>query len=447
MRIRSEEAINESSFPGSILPVNRLDKNLSVIVRFFVLAVMSAMLLTACGSNGVSGQNVSGNVSDSVGDASLHMGSDEPLLKQDSLWSDGNSLKAMIISDLHYTEYKEVDHKSVPGMAVAEEIADTIVQEVISKHPDVFIMTGDNTNSGYSGDVSGLIAKLRKIKDSGIPVIVTTGNHDFDLMNEAEYEEAYSELPDPVDRDPSSLSYTAIVKDVVFLAMDDKALHIGAQGEFSDETMKWLRAMLEKYKGRKVVFLSHHNVLYGTGEKGEESHVIHNKELPQVLRDGGVKLVITGHMHSQYITEADGLWEILSGMPYSGKHLMGNLAVGDDRMVYYAEPIDFDTYGSSVEPELQKLEAESSDFLKETLSGLLEGEGLQGVKKENVLKLIERFFLYYEEGSIAEHKEDLKKDPNYKDMLKALWNHNYGPWMESMIENTKHSGRELEIVM
>ncbi len=366
-------------------------------------------------------------------------------VRETALWNDEEALKALIISDLHYTGYKEVDHLSVPGMAVSEEITDAIIKEVIAVHPDVFIMTGDNTNSGYSGDVDALVSKLQTIKDSGIPVIVTTGNHDFDLMNEADYEAAYFRLLEPVDRDPASLSYTALIKDVVFLAMDDKDLQLGAQGKFSTETIKWLQDMLLKYKDHRIIFLSHHNLLYGAGENSTSSNLIHNPELPELLRKGGVQLALTGHMHSQYILEEEGLWEILSGMPFSGKHLMGNLAIDKDRLVYSAEPVDFATYGDSVNEKLEKLELESRTFMDKTMSGLMEKEGISGLKKDNILKLMNKFFMYYEEGSLAEHRTELTADPVYNDMLKALWNHNYGPWMKNIIENTKQSGRELEL--
>ena len=371
--------------------------------------------------------------------------SEKSSVRERSPWTDEGSLKAMIISDLHYTGYKEVDHLSVPGMAVSEEITDAIIKEVISVHPDVFIMTGDNTNSGYSGDVEALVSKLQTVKDSGIPVIVTTGNHDFDLMNEEEYEKAYFGLLEPLDRDAASLSYTAMIKDVVFLAMDDKDLKLGAQGKFSPETLQWLRDMLLKYKDHRIIFLSHHNVLYGAGENSTNSNLIHNPELAGLLREGGVRLAITGHMHSQYILEEEGLWEILSGMPFSGKHLMGNLAIGSDSLLYCAEPVDFSEYGDSVKEKLYELELESQNFMDKTLSELLEKEGVTGLKKGNILNLINKFFRYYEEGSLAEHRAELTKDPVYDDMLKALWNHNYGPWMKSMIETTKYSGRELEL--
>ncbi|MBR1855512.1 MAG: metallophosphoesterase [Oribacterium sp.] len=366
-------------------------------------------------------------------------------VKADPVWSDPEVLHALIISDIHYTERESADHLNVPGIALSGEFTDAIVEEVIAKNPDVFIVTGDNTNSGASEDVAGLTARLKRIKDAGIPLVITTGNHDFDLMDEDEYEKAYFGLLDPVDRDPASLSYTYISKDVVLLAMDDKALSRGAQSEFSPETMGWIREMLEKYKGKRIIFLSHHNVLYNSSGKETATNIIHNDDLAETLIKGGVKLCITGHMHSQYILEKDGLWEVLSGMPFSGKHLMGNLAVGKDRILYYAEPLELGVYGKEVSEKLRPLEEERDLYMDKVFSELLDSEGLNGQKKDGVKELIFRFFDYYEEGSLADHRPEIMADPNYKTMLDALWDHNYGPWMKEMAENTKYSGRQLEI--
>ena len=388
------------------------------------------------------------------------------IIQNDPLWTDAGSMKAMVISDLHYTEYKEVDPMIVPGVAVAEEITDAIVAEVIDRHPDVLIMTGDNTNSGYSRDVAGLTAKLQKVRNAGVQIVLTTGNHDMDLMGAEEFEEAYFGLLDPVDRDPASLSYTAIVKDVVFLAMDDNAVNPGGQGEFSSATMRWLAAMLSKYSSRQIIFLSHHNVLYGYGDRSSASNLIQSPsaseqpetseqlelpdkavlpELPDLLREGGVKLAMTGHMHFPYVTEEGGLWEILSGMPFSGRHLIGRLAVGSGRAVYFAEPVDFEVYGGAVKEELARLDRESAAYMSRVFGELLGKEGLWGPRKKRALRLIGRYMQYYGEGTLAEHAQELRDDPSCELMIKSLWNYNYGPWMKAMLETTKYSARELEV--
>ena len=411
---------------------------------FLILIMLS--LLAGCRAAGQVGAGAAG---DAAGTAAPDTagGPAEPssAIQNDPLWTDAGSMKAMVISDLHYTEYKEVDPMIVPGIAVAEEFTDAIVAEVIDRHPDVLIMTGDNTNSGYSRDVAGLTAKLQKVRDAGVQIVLTTGNHDMDLMGAEEFEEAYFGLLDPVDRDPASLSYTAIIKDVVFLAMDDNAVNPGGQGEFSSETMRWLAEMLSKYSSRQIIFLSHHNVLYGYGDRSSASNLIQNPELPDLLREGGVKLAMTGHMHFPYVTEEDGLWEILSGMPFSGRHLIGRLAVGSGRAVYFAEPVDFEVYGGAVKEELARLDRESAVYMSRVFAELLAKEGLWGPRKKRVLKLIERYLQYYGEGTLAEHAQELRDDRDCEAMIKALWNYNYGPWMQAMLETTEYSGRELEV--
>ena len=415
----------------------------------FLILIMLSLLAGCRAAGGGAGQVGAGAAGGAAGTAAPDAagGPAEPssIIQNDPLWTDAGSMKAMVISDLHYTEYKEVDPMIVPGIAVAEEFTDAIVAEVIDRHPDVLIMTGDNTNSGYSRDVAGLTAKLQKVRDAGVQIVLTTGNHDMDLMGAEEFEEAYFGLLDPVDRDPASLSYTAIVKDVVFLAMDDNAVNPGGQGEFSSETMRWLAEMLSKYSSRRIIFLSHHNVMYGYGDRSSASNLIQNPELPDLLREGGVKLAMTGHMHFPYVTEEDGLWEILSGMPFSGRHLIGRIAVGSGRAVYFAEPVDFEVYGGAVKEELARLDRESAAYMSRVFAELLAKEGLWGPRKKRVLKLIERYLQYYGEGTLAEHAQELRDDPSCELMIKALWNYNYGPWMKAMLETTKYSARELEV--
>ena len=415
----------------------------------FLILIMLSFLAGCRAAGGGAGQVGAGAAGGAAGTAAPDAagGPAEPssIIQNDPLWTDAGSMKAMVISDLHYTEYKEVDPMIVPGIAVAEEFTDAIMAEVIDRHPDVLIMTGDNTNSGYSKDVAGLTAKLQKVRNAGVQIVLTTGNHDMDLMGAEEFEEAYFGLLDPVDRDPASLSYTAIIKDVVFLAMDDNAVNPGGQGEFSSETMRWLAEMLSKYSSRRIIFLSHHNVLYGYGDRSSASNLIQNPELPDLLRESGVKLAMTGHMHFPYVTEEGGLWEILSGMPFSGRHLIGRLAVGSGRAVYFAEPVDFEEYGGAVKEELARLNRESAAYMSRVFAELLAKEGLWGPRKKRVLKLIERYLQYYGEGTLAEHAQELRDDPSCELMIKALWNYNYGPWMKAMLETTKYSARELEV--
>ncbi len=418
----------------------RLSMSVLLIATLIVISFLTGCRLFGSGEKALSDNGVSaeGVVAEAEDPELLS-------LQEDPLWAEEDSLKAMVISDLHYTENKDQDHTLVPGIAEAERITDALIAEVIDRHPDVLIMTGDQTNSGYPEDVSGLVSKLQRVRDNGIKIVMTTGNHDFDLMDAAEYEASYFPLLEPVDRDPASLSYTAIIKDVVFLAMDDRDAQIDWQGAFSPATLQWIREMLEKYSDHTVIFLTHHNVLYSTGEEHDDTHLIMNPELPEILQKGGVKLVMTGHMHLQYITEKDGLWEILSGMPFSGDHLIGNLAVGEKRILYYAEPADLAAYDSAVKEALDRLDQESSEYMDQVFSDILDAEELRGLKRRGVMNLIDWFFYYFYAGTLADHRQEFTEDPSYERMIRTLWNYNYGPWMQEMIETTEYNARRLEL--
>lgn len=406
------------------------------MTRKIVLLLIAALL-------GITAAGCGGKEDGSAGDSADPAAGAEWV--SDPLWSDGESMKAFVISDLHYTENKEADGSVVPGIAMAEEITDALLAQVLEEKPDVFIMTGDNTDSGYDADVSGLVQKLRKVRDAGIPIILTTGNHDFDCMDAAAFEEMYFDLLTPADRDPASLSYTAVIKDVVFLAMDDNAVDPGGPGAFRPETMRWLGEMLEKYGDRTVIFLSHHNVLYGQGEEGAETHLIQNPSLSDVLRGGGVRLALSGHMHFQYILERDGLYEILSGMPFSGNHPIGRLAVGKDRIVYLSEPFRSSLLGSAAADRLQALDEESAAYSEQMFGAILDREKVVGYEYNQIMKLIGRVMGCFREGTIAEHAAEIRQETYYKRMIEVLWNYNYGPWMQSVLEGTKMSAVHLEV--
>ena len=114
-------------------------------------------------------------------------------------------------------------------------------------------------------------------------------------------------------------------------------------------------------------------------------------------------------------------------------------------MLYYAGPIDFERYNSSIVEELHSLDASSADHISQVFSKVLDKEGLRGRKRRRVQELLDRFFLYYGQGTLSEHRRELMDDPYYDQMIGALWDYNYGPWIKEMIETTKYSGRKLEV--
>ena len=416
------------------------------IIRY--LFALLCLLLPLCACCSASGASESAADPVSFSETTPGPSSDpaSELASDQSVSSVDSSFSAMIISDLHFTINRDASDVIISGMRHAQEITDVIIDQVIAEGPDVFIMTGDNTNGGGPEDVAALTGKLSRVRDAGIRLVVTTGNHDFNNMTPAEYEKAWFPLIEADDRDPHSLSYTAVIGDTALLAMDDNAVEPGGAGIFSRPTMDWLREMLEKYADKHILFLSHHNVLLGKEAGDSGNYRIQNVDLAGLLQGHGVKLAVTGHFHAQIILEDAGMYEIVSGMPFGGSHLMGRLSIIDRHLTYDAAPIDFESYGAAaLADELKRTDERNAGYEKDTFSAAVSESGLPEAKQQQILDLIVRFLAYYTDGTIGEHIDEIRNDPVCDEMIDILWERNYGPWMKSVLDYPPLPATHLEL--
>ena len=118
-------------------------------------------------------------------------------------------------------------------MPYSEEILDAFIEELLTAEevPDALLLTGDLTFNGAVMSHEALAEKLRPLKEAGIRVLVTTGNHDVYNLNAARFEgESFTRVPfattelfreiyggfgfdDAVSTAPDSLSYMAALGD------------------------------------------------------------------------------------------------------------------------------------------------------------------------------------------------------------------------------------------
>ena len=356
----------------------------------------------------------------------------------------GAGITAIIASDLHFGRDGTISDLIVPGMAFSEELTDLLITEVIDRHPDVFILTGDNTNSGRAEDMILLTQKLRKVSEAGIKIIMTTGNHDFDHSSPEQYEDIYFPLFDISDRDSASLSYTTVVDDYVFLAMDDSTQDPSRYGLFSRDTLDWICKMCRKYHLKECIFLSHHNVFPGKDAESSWLNRIRNENLQVVLMENGIRLCFTGHLHSQMILENDGLSEIISAMAFGEGHLIGFLEETEDGLRYHAEELDFNKYGySDLSEMLSKKSLEVNRLLGRSISHIAAEKGLSTEEQETIVSLFMKFLSWYSTGTIGSHIEEINNNSDYRKMIDALQDTNYGPWMESVLADNPPDATEL----
>lgn len=349
---------------------------------------------------------------------------------------------AVVVSDLHYTSTPSAFNSIVPLEPLGTEVTDALINEVIGLSPDAFIMTGDNTNNGKEEDVKELALKLKKIRDAGIEVILTTGNHDYGQRTMQPYETYLLPLLNMEEKDSSSYSYLTHHSGVAIYAMDDS--HAGASdGYFKEETMAWLKERLKREKNR-ILFLSHHNILSGIAEPMYQAYLIQNEDLLSSLESAGVRLCMSGHQHNQAVYEYKGMYEILNGMPYSSAHTYGFLKMDDEGVFYETRQIDLQKYGEQdLKEKADMIIARQSEAFSSTFVKLCEEKNLSEEEKADVISLIGRFFEAYNRGELSETADDILNDPSYAKMQEVLMDKNYGPWMEGLLKNPPGNGSFL----
>ncbi len=356
------------------------------------------------------------------------------------------SLQAVVTSDLHYIHDGSGVSSIVPLVHYSKEFMECFINQIIAEKPDVFIATGDLTNDGNASDNKELAKHLKRLKDNNITVILTTGNHDYGKNDIASFETYLFPLLQIECRDPYSLSYTTIVNDVCFLAMDDGYLTNGENGSFSKETMNWLIQQLQQAKeqSQKIIFLSHHSVLY-KDQDVKSRYSITNKNLKSLLEQYQVRMCFTGHQHTQARYQVNNTNEIISSMPLTGSNQYGLFTISNQQFQYQTKQIDFNTYANDeLKTYCNNLHNTGFQQMKELYTPIFNKQNLSLIKQDGIFSLFQRFVTYAQDGTLAVHYDEVLNDTYYYDMLDALHDYNYGPWMQSLMSTVPLDASHLQ---
>jgi predicted phosphodiesterase len=354
---------------------------------------------------------------------------------------------AAVTSDLHYTASPSDFSSIVPLEPLSPQVTDALIAQVIAMKPDAFILTGDNTNNGKPEDVGELAAKLQAVRDAGIEVIMTAGNHDYGQGSTGmkAYEAYFLPLLSMNEKDPDSFSYKTVNGGVTVLAMDDSHAE-DSDGSFSEETMAWLEKQLdeaEKLKSR-VLFLSHHNIVCGQVSPMYSGYLVRNEGLYAMLAGHNAEICMSGHQHNQAVWHKDDMYEVLNGMPLQTGSF-GVFTMNEEGFSYHTEPIDLKTYGEDglYKKALSFTERQSAVFMG-AFEKLCAEKNLSAEETERVIALVSRFFEASEQGTLAKEADGILHHEDYELMQSVLWDKNYGPWMEALLKDPPADASRLE---
>ena len=344
-----------------------------------------------------------------------------------------NKIRAVVSSDLHYTADRNGAELIMPLIRHCDEALSAFCRQIMNIHPDVLILTGDHTASGKLTDRTGFASYLKRIRESGTEIIMTTGNHDFDRCTRKEYTETYGPFLKADKRDSASLSYTRILNNIMFLSMDDHCHRI--EGRFQPETMQWLEANLKlaEKNGLEPVFLSHHSVFFDHWTGNSRFYQIQNMDLIPLLHNYGVRLALTGHQHFPAARKKYGLTEIIVPMPFQGEYTFGILEADENEFIWRTDNIDFDRFGTfrfASEASLRRNTA--LDFL---VNAVLEsGTDTDPEHLKEYRRLLTLWYRKMNSVTLSHHDTQIINDPYYPALMKHIASTPYGIWIKEMTE-------------
>lgn len=272
-------------------------------------------------------------------------------------------LKIAVISDTHYLSKKLATNGAAlhnfetgTGRNVEDlqQVLSQVLSELKTQQPEMLLIAGDITNHGERDSHIDITAKLKPLMESGTRIFVVPGNHDVNVPNAKsyigekstptpsisaqEFEKIYAQFgyANAIKRDTASLSYLAEVNDSVWLLGIDSNKYQEhttttiSSGRILPETMSWILNILEEANSKDILVmgLMHHGLVEHMPYQATfmPNYLIDNWETnAEVLANNGLKIIFTGHFHSNDITrfttpEGNIIYDIetgsLAGYPF-----------------------------------------------------------------------------------------------------------------------------------
>ncbi len=246
------------------------------------------------------------------------------------------NVKIAVISDVHFFSeklaptdkamqlYEEQTGRNIP---ILHEILDTVLNRISKENPDFLFISGDITNHGERQSHLDFVSKLQPLREKGTRIFVIPGNHDINIPNSKKYTDTENLSTESVSakefteiyrdfgyeaalkRDDASLSYLAKLNNNTHLLCFDTNRYAEhktnsiSSGRILPETMQWALDILREAQEKNVTVLGlmHHGLVEHMPYQSTffAAYLIDVwQKNAQILADAGLKIVFTGHFHS-----------------------------------------------------------------------------------------------------------------------------------------------------
>lgn len=238
-----------------------------------------------------------------------------------------------IVSDPHIALTHTIwDHPSRFHLVeISIPALEAVFERLSHLNLDFLLVPGDLTQHGEPENHAWLAQRLAQLP---YPAYVIPGNHDAVEREATAKTIGLADFPRYYEKfgytDPNRPYYTCeVVPGVRLIGLNSNGFDAeGKQlrsGYLDSVQLQWLSQVLADAQDEMVIVMLHHNVLeHLPGQKhnslGQRYMLQNAAELLPLLRQAGVQLLFTGHLHVQDVAHQQGLYEITTGSLVSYPH-------------------------------------------------------------------------------------------------------------------------------
>lgn len=287
-----------------------------------------------------------------------------------------SQIKMGVITDPHFLSEQLMDNgealnkyitASGKNIKATPEVLDKVLSDYLQSDIEVLLICGDMTKDGERQSHLDFVGKLKPLQEKGVRVFVVPGNHDINMPNAVGYkqsevyrvenvsvedfEEIYADCghANALKRDEFSLSYLAELDERTWLLAVDAARYSEytdrsiSSGRILPQTEEWIMGILSEAKEKDVQVI-------GMMHWGLTEHIVYQSEFfeqylvedwfrfSNLFADGGMKVIFTGHFHSNDISAAvsengNTIYDIETGTLSSYPYAYRYVDLYEDRMI------------------------------------------------------------------------------------------------------------------
>ena len=214
--------------------------------------------------------------------------------------SDADPDRWALLSDPHIAADKSVISRVV-NMAEHLESAVKGVRALTSRPAGVFVNGDCALLKGLAEDYTTFSALIAPLREAGLPIHLTLGNHDDRDIFRTSLKDALPAAPPLVSK------HVSIVEGARanWFLLDSLDEVNKAPGALGDEQRAWLAKALDANTAKPALVMVHHNVHVAPGKKGALTDA--DELLAILLPRRHVKALFFGHTHTWRFAEKDGL--------------------------------------------------------------------------------------------------------------------------------------------